>query len=146
MDNSDPDQPEIIKIALEELLESPREIYIQEETQERHKAVDSIRIRIPESLSLDPYCNCIGIVEGFTPGATKNIINVDTAAFYVYSATQDQIKFESRTEFTSEIMSQVHQIESGISRLRLSFLQSSLFLIPGSLKHVIRMVVTKRVA
>ena len=142
--NAKEQEPEIRVITEKELSKPPIQLDIQEETQEDHIALDSIRIRAPDALSMDTFCNGTAIAEGFTPGATKNIINVDRAAVYVYSATEDQIKFESRTEFSSEVKRWVKEIESIDSRLRICYKQGSLFLIPDSLKHVIRMAFKKK--
>ena len=63
-----------------------------------------------QTVSIDPQTETTKIVEGFTPGATKNIISFDKKGIFVYSATPENIKFEYFTKFNLKLQNTIKQL------------------------------------
>ena len=101
-----------------ELLRSPIQVtFNKNEPNSRDLTLTKIRPETP--MSTDQDVNFTKIVDGFTPGAVKNVLCVDRTGIFIYSAKLDKIRFESFTKFGEEV-NELNQIDWNRSRSRVS--------------------------
>ena len=136
-----PIKPKMEALTLKEIQQTTKEITV-ELNQDEPRELPRIKIEAPE-VSMDPLRMQTFILEGFTPGAAKNIVCVDREGIFVYSARPDTIRFESFTKFENSL-AELKSRKIRDSRLTICLLNGFIFLIPKFLIKIFRLRINKK--
>ena len=90
-------------ITVEELLEGSIHLDLAKETPKK-KVLPLKKAELPHHLSTTLNFTETKIIDGLTPGATKNIICLNEEGIFIHAATKHQIRFVSFTKFNDELI------------------------------------------